>query len=971
MPACTVPLTATAAEVAQALVASRSKAAGVVDSDGRLVGLVSVRDIIKRVVYPGKRVAECQVSEFGTMHPRTMTLAEARDRTAALTLMAQHGFRHVPVVNDDGSLSHMLDVLSVTQEVMGGLGSDDEEETVCAQPLSNSAPRSPAHAPASPPPAQDIGEAFAAKLAELQSKVSSFFSLFSPAGTAAAIPEVAADAEQHTAHGSASDGASPITAAIASRASMRLHSGWSGEYEPLLPATATLYAAQAFLVERNVSVACVAGVNNDAELGGVLTEGDIVKAIARLGDGDEFLQRSALAHMTPASMVSTIPTHTSVGSALHLMLRGNFRHLPMLDEDSGRVMMTVNVLHLSRQLLGVAIALPVAGADSDDIEVESVWVEEEEEGLASAPFASPSRLMSPGPHSAPEAPTPGPATPAPFTPAAPPAASVSHTSATGLTAMDVTLAPAFHRRLSSTLALHAAANGHRAAAAHSAVVATERKVLRNLARLQAAAERAADGAAADANAALACLALVSTRVRALQLMGHAWKMLGVTGDDGAVAAAGVPGVSSAADALSRARDCTGDALEALQVYNDWRQRAVHAGAGVTPGDTLTLVCAEDGGGGSPAHPAAAGTSTITAEGGGLRVTLIAEHVDVFLRLMRAELCVFTGDYANVTALVLAALPVVESQLPTHATRTAAVSRGHARQYIGSILTDLVAEAGDACELASEAVAGSAVAVPSVACQHLAPPTGAMNPMAPHFQAPAAASLAQRAVASVRAAHAIAHQCEWLQEGPIAARAAALRAPDVALEQAAWAALRAWAERQTSSGVADALADACALAGEALPAWSGAQQPCCFTAWRFMHHAAALRGSCPRALAGSACAAAALSQAASGSPAVAAAWRARALVSAGGALHAAAMAAGGLHGAAQGDTREAAAWTGPLERLTLALVEASAAGLTGETQERAPLAASAVENTPGASPAKTGAQSELDELAALLAAHGDA
>ncbi len=111
---------ASAAEVARVLVASRSKAAGVTDSNGRLVGLVSVRDIIKRVVYPGKSVNEVACSDFMTPNPAAVSEAEAADVERVLTIMAQRGFRHMPVVDSKDSMvfTRMLDVLSVTQRVL-------------------------------------------------------------------------------------------------------------------------------------------------------------------------------------------------------------------------------------------------------------------------------------------------------------------------------------------------------------------------------------------------------------------------------------------------------------------------------------------------------------------------------------------------------------------------------------------------------------------------------------------------------------------------------------------------------------------------------------------------------------------------------------------------------------------------------------------------------------------------------------
>ena len=118
--ATTVSPAASAAEVARVLVAARCKAAGVTDTEGKLVGLVSVRDIIKRVVYPGKSVNDVVCKDFMTPSPASVSEAEAADVEKVLTIMAQRGFRHMPVVKSTETMefTRMLDVLSVTQQVL-------------------------------------------------------------------------------------------------------------------------------------------------------------------------------------------------------------------------------------------------------------------------------------------------------------------------------------------------------------------------------------------------------------------------------------------------------------------------------------------------------------------------------------------------------------------------------------------------------------------------------------------------------------------------------------------------------------------------------------------------------------------------------------------------------------------------------------------------------------------------------------
>jgi len=140
--ATTVSPAASAAEVARVLVASRCKAAGVTDVAGKLVGLVSVRDIIKRVVYPGKSVNDVACREFMTPAPSAVTEAEAADVEKVLTTMAQRGFRHMPVVDSSETMifTRMLDVLSVTQQVLSPKSGSVVQ--VCSRPLRDAARQS-------------------------------------------------------------------------------------------------------------------------------------------------------------------------------------------------------------------------------------------------------------------------------------------------------------------------------------------------------------------------------------------------------------------------------------------------------------------------------------------------------------------------------------------------------------------------------------------------------------------------------------------------------------------------------------------------------------------------------------------------------------------------------------------------------------------------------------------------------------
>lgn len=66
---------------------------------GKLVGIFSERDIMKRVLVEGKDPKKAKVSDVMTPNPLVVTADESFDN--CMILMKQHGFRHLPIL--DGS----------------------------------------------------------------------------------------------------------------------------------------------------------------------------------------------------------------------------------------------------------------------------------------------------------------------------------------------------------------------------------------------------------------------------------------------------------------------------------------------------------------------------------------------------------------------------------------------------------------------------------------------------------------------------------------------------------------------------------------------------------------------------------------------------------------------------------------------------------------------------------------------------
>jgi len=93
----TVDSQQTVFEVARFMVERNIGAVPVLDR-GKLVGIFSERDIMKRVLAEGKDPKRSKVSEVMTPDPLVVTADESFEN--CMLLMKQHGFRHLPIVDD-------------------------------------------------------------------------------------------------------------------------------------------------------------------------------------------------------------------------------------------------------------------------------------------------------------------------------------------------------------------------------------------------------------------------------------------------------------------------------------------------------------------------------------------------------------------------------------------------------------------------------------------------------------------------------------------------------------------------------------------------------------------------------------------------------------------------------------------------------------------------------------------------------
>lgn len=99
--------------VAEAIATMREAKQGcvLVQDESRLVGIFTERDVLTRVLRPGKEPNDVSMAEV--MTPRPITLSPSDPPAHAIHLSATRGLRHLPVADDDQvlgfiSVRHLL-----------------------------------------------------------------------------------------------------------------------------------------------------------------------------------------------------------------------------------------------------------------------------------------------------------------------------------------------------------------------------------------------------------------------------------------------------------------------------------------------------------------------------------------------------------------------------------------------------------------------------------------------------------------------------------------------------------------------------------------------------------------------------------------------------------------------------------------------------------------------------------------------
>lgn len=115
---------ATARAVSEAMATEKTGALVVLD-DGKLIGIISERDIVGRVVAKGLDPREVPVAAVMTRDVHTVT--ENVTVLHALEMMHQGRYRHLPVVNTAGQVIGMVSIRDLMRERIGELSMKNDE----------------------------------------------------------------------------------------------------------------------------------------------------------------------------------------------------------------------------------------------------------------------------------------------------------------------------------------------------------------------------------------------------------------------------------------------------------------------------------------------------------------------------------------------------------------------------------------------------------------------------------------------------------------------------------------------------------------------------------------------------------------------------------------------------------------------------------------------------------------------------
>lgn len=112
----------TALEIASAMIKGRAGAVIVVNAEGRAAGIITERDLLKKVA--AKNVKPDQVRAEEIMSSPLVTVKAYDSVDTAANLMSRNKVKRLPVIEDDGSLAGMISAADIAKKLAKILADD-------------------------------------------------------------------------------------------------------------------------------------------------------------------------------------------------------------------------------------------------------------------------------------------------------------------------------------------------------------------------------------------------------------------------------------------------------------------------------------------------------------------------------------------------------------------------------------------------------------------------------------------------------------------------------------------------------------------------------------------------------------------------------------------------------------------------------------------------------------------------------
>ncbi|MBL6958395.1 MAG: CBS domain-containing protein [Rhodospirillales bacterium] len=122
---CELPEDSTAHKAAQQMGRCHVAAIAITNEDGKLIGIVTERDLTRRVMGEGLDPRKTKLSEI--MSRNLLTLNPEDDAIDAVKLMAENHCRHLPVVDGKGRIVAMMSIRHLYQATQQDMEDDMSE----------------------------------------------------------------------------------------------------------------------------------------------------------------------------------------------------------------------------------------------------------------------------------------------------------------------------------------------------------------------------------------------------------------------------------------------------------------------------------------------------------------------------------------------------------------------------------------------------------------------------------------------------------------------------------------------------------------------------------------------------------------------------------------------------------------------------------------------------------------------------